>query len=173
MEILEDEGKLFKETKMGMMESFIPGNNKIKSLVQIEMEQLQIRRLNIYGENVESPQMIIYVIIKIFLKNLNEFIKIKKFSPFGYQQIQADLGFIHSFFKENLVFVDVENILDGFQNEIIKNCEFNTVGLTDENKLSDELINDMIQLQSKEFKNIYIVASESNPKDDEINTNKI
>ncbi len=173
MEILEDEGKLFKETKMGMMESFIPGNNKIKSLVQIEMEQLQIRRLNIYGENVESPQMIIYVIIKIFLKNLNEFIKIKKFSPFGYQQIQADLGFIHSFFKENLVFVDVENILDGFQNEIIKNCEFNTVGLTDENKLSDELINDMIQLQSKEFKNIYIVVSESNPKDDEINTNKI
>ena len=117
--------------------------------------------------------MIIYVIIKIFLKNLNEFIKIKKFYPFGYQQIQADLGFIHSFFKENLVFVDVENILDGFQNEIIKNCEFNTVGLTDENKLSDELINDMIQLQSKEFKNIYIVVSESNPKDDEINTNKI
>ena len=170
MEILEDEGKLFKETKMGMMESFIPGNNKIKSLVQIEMEQLQIRRLNIYGENVESPQMIIYVIIKIFLKNLNEFIKIKKFSPFGYQQIQADLGFIHSFFKENLVFVDVENILDGFQNEIIKNCEFNTFGLSNENKLSNDLINDMIQLHNKEFKNIYIVVSDNN--NEEINTNK-
>ena len=170
MEILEEEGKLFKETKMGMMESFIPGNNKVKSLVQIEMEQLQIRRLNIYGEIVESPQMIIYVIIKIFLKTLNEFIKLKKFSCFGYQQIQCDLGFIHSFFKENLVFVDVENILDGFQNEIIKNCEFNTFGLTNENKLNNDLINDMIQLHNKEFKNIYIVVSDSN--NEEINTNK-
>ena len=34
------------------------------------------------------------------------------------------MGLFLIFFKENLVFVDIDNILDWFKNEIIKNCEF-------------------------------------------------
>ena len=41
--------------------------NKNKSQVQLEMEKLQIRRMTIYGEAVNSPQEIIYVLVKIFL----------------------------------------------------------------------------------------------------------
>ena len=49
------------------------------------MEKLQIRRMTIYGEVVNSPQEIIYVLVKIFLKTLNEFIKMKKYILFAYQ----------------------------------------------------------------------------------------
>lgn len=163
MEILEEEAKHFQETKMSVMtESFAPlgGSKKPKNTVELEMEKLQIRRLTIYGEHVESPQMIIYVIIKIFLKTLNEMIKLKKFSCFGYQQVQIDLSSIQSFFKDNLVVVDIENIIEGFHKEIIKNCAFNTVNLTEDAQINQDLIKDIVSIFIKDFKDIPIVEEE-------------
>lgn len=159
MDVLSEEAKVFQETKMSVISDSLNPNfiRKNKTIVQIEMEKLQIRRLSIYGEYAESPQMIIYVISKIYLKMMNEFIKLKKFSIYGYQQIQIDLSFIHSFFKENLVVVDVENILDGFNNEIMKNCIFNAnINSNDveNNQFNEGLIGDMIKIHSKDFKEL-------------------
>lgn len=159
MDVLSEEAKVFQEIKMSVISDSLNPNfiKKNKTIVQIEMEKLQIRRLSIYGEHVESPQMIIYIIAKIFLKIMNEFVKLKKFSVFSYQQIQIDLCFIHSFFKENLVVVDVENILDGFNNEIMKNCAFNTItnsSDSENSQFNEGLMTDMIKLHSKEFKDL-------------------
>lgn len=162
MDILEDEAKTFNETKMSVMADPLGLGKKNKNAVQIEMEKLQIRRLSIYGEKVDTPQMIIYVIAKIFLKTLNEMIKIKKFSVFGYQQIQIDLCFIISFFKDNLIAVDIENILDGFNNEIINNCQSNTVGFEESKQLNDDLVKSIIELYQKEFNEIQIKSEEEN-----------
>ena len=41
--------------------------------------------MTIYGEEANSPQEIIYVLDKLFLKTLNEFIKMKKYNLFAYQ----------------------------------------------------------------------------------------
>jgi hypothetical protein len=147
MNILNDEIKNYKEKNIMNNND----TNKIKSAIQIEMEKLQIRRLSFYNEKIDSPQNIIYNIAKILLKSINEFIKLKKFSNFGYQQIQIDIAYIQNFFKKNFIFVDVENILEGFHNEIIKNCAFNTINDLNNNVLSNELINDIIQLNEKEF----------------------
>jgi hypothetical protein len=49
----------------------------------------------------------------------------KRFHTAGYQQIQIDLHVIKNFFKDYLI-IDVENIIDGFGFEILKNCHFNT-----------------------------------------------
>ena len=162
MDILEDEAKTFNETKMSVMADPLGLGKKNKNAVQIEMEKLQIRRLSIYGEKVDTPQMIIYVIAKIFLKTLNEMIKIKKFSVFGYQQIQIDLCFIISFFKDYLIAVDIENILDGFNNEIINNCQSNTVGFEESKQLNDDLVKSIIELYQKEFNEIQIKSEEEN-----------
>lgn len=148
MNILNEESKNYKE------KNIINDSNKIKSAIQIEMEKLQIRRLSFYNEKIETPQNIIYNIAKILLKSINEFVKLKKFSNFGYQQIQIDVAYIQNFFKKNFIFVDVENILEGFHNEIIKNCAFNTINDLNNNVLSNDLINDIIQLSEKEFNEI-------------------
>jgi hypothetical protein len=50
----------------------------------------------------------------------------KRFHTAGYQQIQIDLHIIKNFFKDYLI-IDVENIVDGFGLEILKNCHFNTL----------------------------------------------
>ena len=110
-DVLEEEGNKFKLKKNKILTD---SSYKNKSQVQLEMEKLQIRRMTIYGEMVESPQEIIYVLVKIFLKNLNEFIKIKKYNLFAYQQIQIDISFVHSFLKDNLIYKDIDNIMDGF-----------------------------------------------------------
>jgi hypothetical protein len=52
-------------------------------------------------------------------------IKYKKFSQAGFQQIQLDMNLIKYFFRENII-IDLENILDGFFLEIMKNCSYNT-----------------------------------------------
>ena len=164
-DILEEEFKKFEETKATTMmtDSFNPnGGKKGKSAVQLEMEKLQIRRLSIYGESVQCPQMINYVVVKIFFKTLNEMIKMKKFSVFGYQQVQIDLSFICNFFKNNLIYVDVENILEGFYNEIIRNCAFNTLNYDKSSNFSEDLINDMINIHVNEFKEIGIVDQSGN-----------
>ena len=162
MEILDEESKIYKENKKPLIaDSFSQGmfNKKNKSVVQIEMEKLQIRRLGIYGEIVDSPQMILFVIVKIFLKIMNEMIKIKKFSEFGYQQIQVDLNYINLFFRENIIGADVVGVLEGFANEINLNCEFNTV--KKEGKvLSEEEIANMLVLPLKEFKDKQVIEQE-------------
>ena len=86
----------------------------------------------------------------------------KKFSVFGYQQIQIDLCFINSFFKDNLIAVDIENILDGFNNEILKNCQSNTVGFEESKQLNDDLVKSIIELYQKEFNEIQIKSEEEN-----------
>lgn len=48
----------------------------------------------------------------------------KKFNKQAFQQVQLDLNLIKYFFRENII-IDVENILDGFFLEIMKNCSFN------------------------------------------------
>ena len=123
-DVLEEESNKFKEAKKTKI--ITDNSYKNKSQVQLEMEKLQIRRMTIYGEVVSSPQEIIYILVKIFLKTLNEFIKLKKYNLFAYQQIQIDVSFIHSFLKENLVYYDSENIMDGFLTEILMNASVNT-----------------------------------------------
>jgi hypothetical protein len=55
---------------------------------------------------------------------VNEYVKLRKFSKGGFQQIQLDLNLIKYFFKEHLI-IDVENILDGFFMETVMNTKFN------------------------------------------------
>ena len=100
-------------------------NKKKLTKFQKEMECLHIRRLSIYNEDLDSPQNILFIITKIILKNINEFIKLKKFSIYGFQQIQIDINLIKYIFRENII-IDLENILDGFFLEIMRNCSFNT-----------------------------------------------
>ena len=124
---------------------------KNKSQVQLEMEKLQIRRMTIYGELVTSPQEIIYVLVKIFLKTLNEFIKIKKYNLYAYQQIQIDVSFIHSFLKDNLIYIDTDNIMDGFLTEILMNAAVNTINYEANNILTNEFIGDLLNMHKNEF----------------------
>ena len=115
------------------------------------MEKLQIRRMTIYGELVTSPQEIIYVLVKIFLKTLNEFIKIKKYNLYAYQQIQIDVSFIHSFLKDNLIYIDTDNIMDGFLTEILMNAAVNTINYEANNILTNEFIGDLLNMHKNEF----------------------
>ena len=147
-DVLEEESQNFKSKKAKIITD---NSYKNKSQVQLEMEKLQIRRMNIYGEVVNSPQEIIYVLVKIFLKTLNEFIKIKKYNLFAYQQIQIDVSFIHAFLKENLVYIDTENIMDGFLTEILMNAAVNTINYEANNVLTNEFIGDLLNMHKSEF----------------------
>jgi hypothetical protein len=48
----------------------------------------------------------------------------KKFNKQAFQQVQLDMNLIKYFFRENII-IDVENVLDGFFLEIMKNCSCN------------------------------------------------
>ena len=126
------------------------------------MEKLQIRRMTIYGEVVSSPQEIIYILVKIFLKTLNEFIKLKKYNLFAYQQIQIDVSFIHSFLKENLVYYDSENIMDGFLTEILMNASVNTNNYEANKVLTNEFIGDLLNIHKNEFEGVLNKIQDTN-----------
>ena len=126
------------------------------------MEKLQIRRMTIYGEQVSSPEEIIYILVKIFLKTLNEFIKIKKYNLFAYQQIQIDASFIHAFLKENLVYIDSENLMDGFLTEILMNAAVNTINYEPNNVLTNEFIGDLLNMHKTEFEGILKKIQDAN-----------
>ena len=126
------------------------------------MEKLQIRRMTIYGEVVNSPEEIIYVLVKIFMKTLNEFIKIKKYNLFAYQQIQIDTSFIHVFLKENLVYIDSENIMDGFLTEILMNAAVNTINYEANNVLTNEFIGDLLNMHKTEFEDVLKKVQDAN-----------
>ena len=158
-DILEEESQKFKAKKTKIITD---NSYKNKSQVQLEMEKLQIRRMTIYGEIVGSPQEIIYVLVKIFLKTLNEFIKIKKFTLFAYQQIQIDASFIHSFLKENLVYLDSENIMDGFLTEILMNAAVNTIDYEANNVLTNEFIGDLLNMHKTEFEGVLKKIQDAN-----------
>ena len=130
--------------------------------MQLEMEKLQIRRMTIYGEEIKSPQEIMYVLVKIFLKTLNEFIKIKKYNLFAYQQIQVDVSFIHSFLKDNLVYLDFENIMDGFLTEILMNAAVNTINYEANNVLTNEFIGDLLNMHKTEFEEVLKKIQDAN-----------
>ena len=158
-DILEEESQKFKSKKTKIITD---NSYKNKSQVQLEMEKLQIRRMTIYGEAVNSPQEIIYVLVKIFLKTLNEFIKMKKYTLFAYQQIQIDANFIHSFLKENLVYIDSENIMDGFLTEILMNANVNTINYEANNVLTNEFIGDLINMHKNEFEGVLKKIQDAN-----------
>ena len=158
-DILEEESQKFKSKKTKIITD---NSYKNKSQVQLEMEKLQIRRMTIYGEAVNSPQEIIYVLVKIFLKTLNEFIKMKKYTLFAYQQIQIDANFIHSFLKENLVYIDSENIMDGFLTEILMNANVNTINYEANNVLTNEFIGDLINMHKTEFEGVLKKIQDAN-----------
>jgi hypothetical protein len=158
-DVLEEESQKFKAKKTKIITD---NSYKNKSQVQLEMEKLQIRRMTIYGEQVNSPQEIIYVLVKIFLKTLNEFIKIKKYNLFAYQQIQIDSSFIHSFLKENLVYLDSENIMDGFLTEILMNAAVNTINYEANNVLTNEFIGDLLNMHKNEFEGVLKKIQDAN-----------
>ena len=158
-DILEEESQNFKSKKTKIITD---NSYKNKSQVQLEMEKLQIRRMTIYGEPVNSPQEIIYVLVKIFLKTLNEFIKIKKYNLFAYQQIQIDASFIHSFLKENLIYIDSENIMDGFLTEILMNAAVNTINYEANNVLTNEFIGDLLNMHKTEFDGVLKKIQDAN-----------
>ena len=151
-DILEDEGSKFKAKTLKIISD---NSYKNKSQVQLEMEKLQIRRMTIYQE-------IIYELVKIFLKTLNEFIKIKKYNLFAYQQIQIDVSFIHSFLKENLVYIDTENIMDGFLTEILMNAAVNTNNYEANNVLTNEFIGDLLNMHKQEFEGVLKKIQDAN-----------
>jgi hypothetical protein len=158
-DILEEESQKFKSKKTKIITD---NSYKSKSQVQLEMEKLQIRRMTIYGDPVGSPQEIIYVLVKIFLKTLNEFIKMKKYTLFAYQQIQIDANFIHSFLKDNLVYMDTENIMDGFLTEILMNANVNTINYEANNVLTNEFIGDLINMHKNEFEGVLKKIQDAN-----------
>ena len=156
---MEEESQKFKSKKTKIITDT---SYKNKSQVQLEMEKLQIRRMTIYGEPVNSPEEIIYVLVKIFLKTLNEFIKIKKYNLFAYQQIQIDTSFIHAFLKENLVYIDTENIMDGFLTEILMNAAVNTINYEANNILTNEFIGDLLNMHKTEFEGVLKKIQDAN-----------
>jgi hypothetical protein len=158
-DVLEEESNIFKSKKTKIITD---NSYKNKSQVQLEMEKLQIRRMTIYGELVTSPQEITYQLVKIFLKTLNEFIKIKKYNLFAYQQIQIDVSFIHSFFKENLVYIDTENIMDGFLTEILMNAAVNTNNYEANKVLTNEFIGDLLNMHKEEFEGVLKKIQDAN-----------
>ena len=158
-DILEEESQKFKSKKTKIITD---NSYKSKSQVQLEMEKLQIRRMTIYGDPVGSPQEIIYVLVKIFLKTLNEFIKMKKYTLFAYQQIQIDANFIHSFLKDNLVYMDTENIMDGFLTETLMNANVNTINYEANNVLTNEFIGDLINMHKNEFEGVLKKIQDAN-----------
>jgi hypothetical protein len=158
-DILEEESQKFKSKKTKIITD---NSYKNKSQVQLEMEKLQIRLMTIYGDPVGSPQEIIYVLVKIFLKTLNEFIKMKKYTLFAYQQIQIDANFIHSFLKDNLVYMDTENIMDGFLTEILMNANVNTINYEADNVLTNEFIGDLINMHKNEFEGVLKKIQDAN-----------
>ena len=159
-DVLEEESNKFKEAKKTKI--ITDNSYKNKSQVQLEMEKLQIRRMTIYGEVVSSPQEIIYILVKIFLKTLNEFIKLKKYNLFAYQQIQIDVSFIHSFLKENLVYYDSENIMDGLLTEILMNASVNTNNYEANKVLSNEFIGDLLNMHKNEFEGVLKKIQDAN-----------
>ena len=159
-DVLEEESNKFKEAKKNKI--ITDNSYKNKSQVQLEMEKLQIRRMTIYGEVVSSPQEIIYILVKIFLKTLNEFIKLKKYNLFAYQQIQIDVSFIHSFLKENLVYYDSENIMDGFLTEILMNASVNTNDYEANKVLTNEFIGDLLNMHKNEFEGVLKKIQDAN-----------
>ena len=159
-DVLEEESQIFKSNKKNKI--ITDNSYKNKSQVQLEMEKLQIRRMTIYGDAVSSPQEIIYVLVKIFLKTLNEFIKIKKYNLFAYQQIQIDVSFIHSFLKENLIYIDSENIMDGFLTEILMNANVNTIDYDANKALTNEFIGDLLNMHKTEFEDVLKKIKDSN-----------
>ena len=159
-DVLEEESNKFKEAKKNKI--ITDNSYKNKSQVQLEMEKLQIRRMTIYGEVVSSPQEIIYILVKIFLKTLNEFIKLKKYNLFAYQQIQIDVSFIHSFLKENLVYYDSENIMDGFLTEILMNASVNTNNYEANKVLTNEFIGDLLNMHKNEFEGVLTKIQDAN-----------
>jgi hypothetical protein len=159
-DVLEEESNKFKEAKKTKI--ITDNSYRNKSQVQLEMEKLQIRRMTIYGEVVSSPQEIIYILVKIFLKTLNEFIKIKKYNLFAYQQIQIDVSFIHSFLKENLVYYDSENIMDGFLTEILMNASVNTNNYEANKVLTNEFIGDLLNMHKNEFEGVLKKIQDAN-----------
>ena len=159
-DVLEEESNKFKEAKKTKI--ITDNSYKNKSQVQLEMEKLQIRRMTIYGEVVSSPQEIIYILVKIFLKTLNEFIKLKKYNLFAYQQIQIDVSFIHSFLKENLVYYDSENIMDGFLTEILMNASVNTNNYEANKVLTNEFIGDLLNMHKNEFEGVLKIIQDAN-----------
>lgn len=67
--LLEEEKKYFEENVSSSINQAIWNKKQKKNTkYQNEMEVLNIRRLSIYTENVNSPQMIVYTIAKIFFK---------------------------------------------------------------------------------------------------------
>ena len=159
-DVLEEESNKFKEAKKNKI--ITDNSYRNKSQVQLEMEKLQIRRMTIYGEVVSSPQEIIYILVKIFLKTLNEFIKLKKYNLFAYQQIQIDVSFIHSFLKENLVYYDSENIMDGFLTEILMNASVNTNNYEANKVLTNEFIGDLLNMHKNEFEGVLKKIQDAN-----------
>ena len=159
-DVLEEESNKFKEAKKTKI--ITDNSYKNKSQVQLEMEKLQIRRMTIYGEVVSSPQEIIYILVKIFLKTLNEFIKLKKYNLFAYQQIQIDVSFIHSFLKENLVYYDSENIMDGFLTEILMNASVTTNNYEANKVLTNEFIGDLLNMHKNEFEGVLKKIQDAN-----------
>ena len=158
-DVLEEESNIFKSKKTKIITD---NSYKNKSQVQLEMEKLQIRRMTIYGELVTSPQEIVYELVKIFLKTLNEFIKIKKYNLFAYQQIQIDVSFIHAFLKENLVYIDSENIMDGFLTEILMNAAVNTNNYEADNVLKNDFIGDLLNMHKNEFDGVLKKIQDAN-----------
>jgi hypothetical protein len=158
-DVLEEESNKFKSKKNKILTD---NSYKNKSQVQLEMEKLQIRRMTIYGEMVSSPQEIIYVLVKIFLKNLNEFIKIKKYNLFAYQQIQIDISFVHSFLKDNLIYKDIDNIMDGFLTEILMNAAVNTNNYEANKVLTNEFIDELLNIHKNEFEGVLKKIQDTN-----------
>ncbi len=72
----------------------------------------------------------------------------------AYQQIQVDVSFVHSFLKEQLVYIDTENILDGFFTEIMMNAEVNTTDYDANNVLSNDFINDLLKIHKNDFEGV-------------------
>ena len=141
-------------------QNFVEKKNRIifgektnKSLIQQEMESLEIRRMNIYSVNVENLNDFLISISKFLLKIINEYIKLKKISMLGYQQIQVDLAFIRNFLYQNIIFNDSKNIIEGFYNEIIHNANFN-VSDKERKDFENSLINDIINIEQSNFEKI-------------------
>ena len=159
-DVLEEESNKFKEKQNKIITDI--NSYKNKSQVQLEMEKLQIRRMTIYGVSVSSPQEIIYILVKIFLKALNEFVKIKKYNLFAYQQIQIDVSFIHSFLKDNLIYIDSENIMDGFLTEILMNAAVNTINYEASKVLTNEFMRDLLNMHKNEFEGVLKKIQDAN-----------
>ena len=152
--IFDEEKKLYMKKQQG--DTIFNKNVKKHGTVQHLMESIKIKQLIVYEEyKLDSPQEIIEIICKIFLKNMIELCKFKKINKYLHSQFNFDLFFIKSFFSE-FIMIDHDNLKDGFFREIKEILKSNCFEEGTECNIDSDLHAELWYQFKKEFSSVLV-----------------